>query len=193
MAKSILKGWTHVNIPEGGRVVLKIGEEALAYWQSNDTDTNVSFPINPFEPRIRIATAKRPDGGFVVDAISTDGGGIPRNVIIDMGLSLVKLNGLSLREFATKTSLNPARILGLTTKGHFALGMDADITIMNLDTQRAMMSFVFGKPVMYKGLVVGKGTNFITTASGETAIRKAGLNPIVVNLAESAFYTKLRK
>lgn len=193
MAKSILNGWTHVNVPEGGRIVLKVGDGALAYWQANNTDAAVSYPINPFEPRVRLATAKRPDGSFVVDAISTDGGGIPRNVIIDLGLSLVKLNGLSLREFASKTSLSPARILGLTTKGHFAVGMDADITIMNPETQHAVMSFVVGKPVLHKGLVVGKGTNFITTAAGEAAIRKVGLKPIVINLAKSAFYTKLRK
>ncbi len=192
MVQSILKGWTHVNVPEGGRVVLKVGEAALAYWRSQNTDANVSFAINPFEPRVCLASAKRPDGSFVVDCISTDGGGIPRNVIIDTGLSLVKLNALSLREFAVKTSFNPARILGLSHKGHLGLGMDADITLMNTQTQQAVMSFVAGKPVMHKGMVIGKGANFITTAAGKAAIQNAGLHPIVVDLAESAFYTRIK-
>lgn len=193
MEEAILAGWAHVNSPEGGRIVLKVGREALAYWRANATDVGVSFPVNPFDSRVRITTAKRADGSFVVDALSTDGGGIPRNVIIDTGLSLVKLNGLSMREFAVKTSLNPAAILGLKTKGHFGLGMDADITVLNSETQKAMMSFVGGKVVMYKGLAVGRGANFITTAEGETAIRNAGLNPVIVNVGESGFYAKTKR
>ena len=31
---------------------------------------------------VRLATAKKADGSFAVDAISTDGGGIPRNVLL---------------------------------------------------------------------------------------------------------------
>jgi len=193
MEEAILRGWSHVNIPEGGRTVLKIGPEASAYWRDNATDVNVSFPINPFDARVRIATARRTDGSFVVDSISTDGGGIPRNVIVDMGLSLVRLKALTLREFAAKTSLNSARILGLKSKGHFGLGMDADITVVNLESQKAVMSFVCGKTIMYKGLVIGNGANFITTPTGEKAIKNAGLNPIVVNVAESDFYTRLKK
>jgi hypothetical protein len=46
---------------------------------------------------------------------------------------------------------------------------------------------------MHRGVVVGKGTNFITTAAGETAIRNMGINPIIVNVAESDFYAKLKQ
>ena len=58
-----------------------------------------------------LAQAKRPDGTFVVDAISTDGGCIPRNVTLSVGLSLVKFGALTLSEFVVKTSVNPARHL----------------------------------------------------------------------------------
>ena len=47
----------------------------------------------------------------MVDCISTDGGGIPRNVIVEMGLAMVKLQALSMEEFVIKTSVNPAKIL----------------------------------------------------------------------------------
>ena len=193
MEQAILNGWAFVNVPEGGRVVLKSGPEARDFWRANATAANVSFPINPADSRLRLATAKRPDGSFAVGAISTDGGGIPRNAIIDMGLSLVKLNALTLREFAVKTSLNPAASLGLKSKGHLGLGMDADITVVDLETQKALMSFVNGRPVMYKGLVVGRGANFITTAAGKKTIEDAGITPLVVDLGESDFYTRARK
>ena len=59
-------------------MILAIGEEAVEIpWRSRDTDCTVSFAVNYAEPRIRLATAKRDDGKFVVDCISIDGGGIP--------------------------------------------------------------------------------------------------------------------
>lgn len=101
----------------GGYSDLVTGQEALKLWENADSDVGGSFNINPPLPRIALAQAKRDDGSFVVDAISTDGGCIPRNVILSQGLSLVKLDVLSLPEFVQKTSLNPARMLRLKTKG----------------------------------------------------------------------------
>ena len=91
----------------GGYSDLVTGQEALKLWENADSDVGGSFNINPPLPRIALAHAKRDDGSFVVDAISTDGGCIPRNVILSQGLSLVKLDVLSLPEFVQKTSLNP--------------------------------------------------------------------------------------
>ena len=186
--EAIRGGWAHINMEEGGRMVLATGERALTYWRERGTDTTVSFKVNPPEPRIRLAVAKRPSGEFVVDCISTDGGGIPRNVIVSMGLALVKLQALTLKEFVQKTSYNPARILGLTQKGHFRLGADADISVLNLEKQRAVMSLVKGNVIMYQGFVCGKGSQAITTEVGEAFIKSKGLTPVVVNLAQSAFY-----
>lgn len=190
MEEAILKGWAHVNLPEGGCIVLKTGIEARNFWRSQDTDANVSFPVNPFDSRAYLAVARTADKTFVVDSISTDGGGIPRNAIVDIGMSLVRMKALSLRDFAVKTSFNPAYILGLRNKGHLGLGMDADITVVNQEKQKAVMSFVRGKLVMYNGMVVGKGGYFITTMQGERAIADAGLAPIVVDIANSGFYEK---
>jgi cytosine/adenosine deaminase-related metal-dependent hydrolase len=186
--EAILAGWAHINMEEGGRMVLATGERAAAYWREHGTDTTVSFKVNPPEPRIRLATAKRPDGRFVVDCISTDGGGIPRNVIVQMGLALVQLQALTLREFVQKTSYNPARILGLTGKGHFRPGADADISVLNLETQQPVMSLVNGKVIMHKGYVCGSGAQAITSAAGADFIKAKGLTPVIVDLAQSGFY-----
>ena len=172
-------------------MVLANGERAVAYWRELGTDVTVSFKVNPPEPRIRLATAKRPDGGFVVDCISTDGGGIPRNVIVQMGLALVKLQALTLKEFVQKTSYNPARILGLTQKGHFRPGADADISVLSLETQQPVMSLVNGKVIMHKGYVCGSGAQAITTAAGADFVKAKGLSPVIVDLASSGFYHPL--
>ena len=189
--EAILAGWANINIDEGGRLVLAKGERAVAYWRYLGTDATVSFKVNPPEPRIRLATAKRPDGGFVVDCISTDGGGIPRNVIVQMGLALVKLQALTMKEFVQKTSYNPARILGLTQKGHFRPGADADISVLNLETQQPVMSLVNGKVIMHKGYVCGSGAQAITSAAGADFVKTKGLSPVIVDLASSGFYHPL--
>lgn len=188
--EAVMAGWAQVNVEAGGIMVLATGKDAIAYWQQKETYCTVSFKVNPPEPRIRLVTAKRSSGGFVVDTISTDGGGIPRNTIVEMGLLLVKLQAMTMMEFAQKTSYNPARILGLKNKGHFTLGADADITVIDLNTQSAFMSLSNGQIIMYNGYVCGCGSNFITTEAGANYVRASGLQPIIVDLTESAFYNR---
>ena len=165
----------------GGYSDLVTGQEALKLWEEAGSDVGGSFNINPPIPRILLAQVKRPDGAFVVDAISTDGGCIPRNVILSQGLSLVKLDVMTLTEFAQKTSLNPARMLRLKDKGHLTVGADADITIYDYAAQTPKMSFVEGRKVLFKGEVLGKNANIICTERGQKAIEARGLKAIVVD------------
>lgn len=188
LQKAIISGWANINMESGGKMVLAHGENAVNYWRAKEMDTTVSFSVNPPEPRINLAVAKRPSGAFVVDALSTDGGGIPRNVIIEMGLALVKLDALSIKEFIQKASYNPAQLLGLKNKGHLTIGADADITVFDTHNQTAELSIAGGKIIMYKGHVCGSGSSIITTARGEAAVRSKGLNAVVVDLPSSAFY-----
>ncbi len=186
---AILAGWAEINVETGGEVVLATGKAAADYWRRRGTEAAVSFRVNPPEPRLRLATAKRPDGRFVVDCLGTDGGGIPRNVIVEMGLALVSLHALSLAEFVRKTSTNPARILGLCDKGRLAVGADADITVLDVAGRRAVLALASGAVIMHEGRVCGRGGRMITTAAGRTAVLAAGLAPIVADLDRSAFYS----
>ncbi len=181
MEEAIDKGWAQINYPHAGETVLITGKGAVNYWRSKKTDVSVSFAVNPVEPRIRLLSARRPDGGFVVDCISTDGGGIPRNVIIPMGLALIDLGALSWKEFVLKASYNPSRMLGLVSKGSLAEGKDADITVINTARREAEMSFVGGAVCLYKGAVFGTGGRIITTKEGEACVKSKGLKTVVVN------------
>ena len=182
--KAILAGKAFVVYDAGGYSDLVTGEAALKLWEEADSDVGGSFNVNPPLPRIMLAEAKRDDGSFVVDAISTDGGCIPRNVILSQGLSLVKLDILSLTEFAQKTSLNPARMLRLATKGHLSVGADADITVYDYATQEPKATFVAGRKVLWDGKVVGAGATVICTERGKAAIEKRGLKAVVVDPGE---------
>jgi dihydroorotase-like cyclic amidohydrolase len=181
MKNAIVAGWAQVNLESGDKMILTSGEDAAAWWQQRQTDVTVSFSINPPEPRIRLVTAKDKEKKFVVDCISTDGGGIPRNVTVAMGLSLVRLQALSLEEFAIKTSLNPAKILGLINKGHLGIGADADISVLDLQTHGVDMTFSNGKIVNYKGKIFAEGTRFITTPAGRKYVEQKNLDAIVVD------------
>jgi len=188
MEEAILAGWAQINVEAGGRMILATGPDAVAYWRQKQTNATVGFKVNPPEPRLRLATAKRSSGGFVVDCISTDGGGIPRNVIAEMGLALVKLQALTMQEFVIKASYNPARILGLANKGHFREGADADVTVLDLASQQPVMAIANGQVIMHKGFVCGKGGCIVTTTAGVGYVREKGLTPLVVDLAHSGFY-----
>jgi predicted amidohydrolase len=185
LEEAIMAGWAQINLESGGKMILADGKEAVEWWRSKGTDTTVSFKVNPEIPRLRLATAKRNAEEFVVDCISTDGGGLPRNVTVEMGLALIKLQALSMEEFVIKTSRNPAKILGLNNKGHLGLGADADITVLNLETQKPVLSIANGDIVMWKGHVCGKGCRIITTPLGEAHVKEKGLQPVVVDPAEN--------
>lgn len=187
MEKAILAGWAQVNAESGGTMILVTGKTGLDCWRKNNTDTTVSFSVNPPEPRIRLATAKNESDEFIVDCISTDGGGIPRNSIVQMGLGLVRIEALDMDEFVIKTSRNPAKILGLENKGHLAVGADADITVVDLERQRPYMSLGNGQLISYRGHVCGKGTHMITTPAGKANVVKNKLETIVVDPAVSPF------
>ena len=160
------------------------GEEALELWEKQGRKGAGSFPVNPALSRFMVATAKREDGSFVVDAISTDGGCIPRNVAISVGLSLVKFGALTLPEFVVKTSVNPARHLRLMDRGHLTEGAVADITIFDFDHQVAKETIVAGNTIMKNGEILGKGMTLVTTKAGVAAAERAGYDHILTDFTD---------
>ena len=187
LENAIRDGWAQLNEETGGLVVLSSGRKAVDYWHSKDTDVTISFAVNPEIPRLRLATARRSDKSYVVDCISTDGGGIPRNVTVEKGLSLVRLEAMTMDDFARKTSYNPAQILGLVNKRHLGIGADADISVVDLKSLQPVMTFNQGKAVMHRGRVFQTGTTMITTPAGKARVESGGLNALVVDSRETPF------
>jgi cytosine/adenosine deaminase-related metal-dependent hydrolase len=182
LADAIEAGWALLNAERDGTIVLATGPEAVAHWRERDMKLGVSFLANPSEPRIRLATAKGGDGRFIVDALATDGGGIPRNVIVEKGLALVRLEAWTMADFVQKSSRAPARALGLFGKGHLGPGADADITVLDVERGVPRMSLVAGTFVMRDGAVLGRGSRLITTPLGAQAAQEAGIPGPVVPL-----------
>src|SRR5215216_1465979 len=177
MARAILDGWARVNVEQGGETVLMApGPDAETHWRERGTRVSISFSVNPPVSSLIAATAKDGDGRFIVDAISTDGGGIPRNVIVEAGLPLVRFGALSLAEFVQKTSINPALMLGVPEKGHLGVGAHADVTVLDLDAGRATLAIAGGELIMVDGVPIGRGARFLTTPEGEGFLRGRGFD-----------------
>ena len=188
MEQAILDGYASVIGQRGGHVVYLKGQEALALYEREKTHVGMSFPVNLPSTAFKLTTAKNDAGEFIVDAVSTDGGCHPRNVAIQSSMALVKFGALTPLEMATKLSLTPALMLGLPSKGHFGEGADADITVINPETNEPTMSFVAGKPIMIDGHVVGSGGTLLVTQAGRRAAESSGLRYQVVEMAGTKLY-----
>ncbi len=139
----------------------------------------MSFPVNLLPVQIHLVSAKDPGGKFIVDALSTDGGGIPRNTMVRHALDLVRLGVLTPLEMAQKLSARTAEMLGLKTKGTLSVGADADVTVLDPREGRACLGIAGGRIIMVQGRVVGTGGTLITTQKGLSRVKEWGL-PIQV-------------
>ena len=180
LIQATLDGVLSVILPENGMLKLVSGREGADALLDGRAADGSFDRVNPVASRVFLATAKRADGTFLVDGIATDGGAIPRNVIVEGSFPLMDLGGLSLTEFAAKTSLLPARMLGLSKKGRLAPGFDADITLISPVQRRAHSTFVQGRPVLQAGSVIGTGGAVLCAAQGAAAVRARGLTALPV-------------
>lgn len=190
LEKAILEGFAMVRVELGGECVLVSGREGVQHWKEAKTDIGISFPVNVPASTFLCATRKDEKGQFIVDAISTDGGSIPRNVSVTSGLALVRYGALTFEEFVRKTSVNPAALFGMTSKGHLGEGADADITVLDLKKGEAVMGMAKGKIIMINGIVMGSAGTIITTKTGAKTIDSVGLKYDLVDLEESKFFQK---
>ena len=55
----------------------------------------------------------------------------------------------------------------MPSKGHLAVGADADLAVVDLETAKTALTFAMGKPIFADGKVVGKGASLLVTPAGE--------------------------
>jgi hypothetical protein len=171
----------------GSRVKYIYGDEAINYWKEREYKVGVCFPINR-RRSAEVCVTERSNGNFVVDAISSDGGAIPRNCILSHGLPLVNFRALTLSELVQKISLTPSRMLGLKNKGHLSIGADADITIFDPDNAKVEIVLIKGKVSMVSGIIFNNPGTLIVTERGANKLKKQEIPLEVINLEESLYF-----
>jgi len=168
MKKAILEGWAKVHYHDAAsrNVIFPPPNDALNYYLQKKSDVFLSFEINSLAAAISIALVKNDLGEFIVNALATDGGELPRNITVKQGLLLAQLGAMTLNELAYKACLAPARLLGLNNKGLLKTGADADIIVINPATAEIELAVVAGKTIMERGIVKGSGGSFICRKQG---------------------------
>ena len=188
MRQAITDGYASVVAQKGGQIYYARRQEALNLFERERSNVGMSFPVNLPSSAFALSSARNADGEFIVNAVSTDGGSHPRNVAIQTTMALVEFGALTPLQMAEKLSWGPARMMGLWNKGHFTLGADADITILDPKINKAVMSFVAGSMIMHYGRPVGSGGTLLVTPEGKPAAKESGLPYQVVDLSESKLY-----
>ena len=171
----------------GSRMKYIYGDEAINYWKENEYKVGTCFPINRRRSAQVCATERDEKGNFVVDAISSDGGVIPRNCILSHGLPLVRFCALTLSELVQKISLTPSRMLGLKNKGHLSIGADADITIFDPDDAKVKIVLIKGKVCMVSEIIFNNPGTLIVTQRGANKLKKQKIPLEVIDLEDSLF------
>ncbi|GHJ39780.1 dihydroorotase family protein [Streptomyces sp. TS71-3] len=186
MRAAILEGWAAIPHRDGDHTVPLSGPAGVRAWEEAGTHIGLCLPLNPAASRVPLVASKNGKGAFDVAAIATDGGGIPRNVTVHSGLSLVELGALSLKEFVQKSSWTPARTLGLRNKGTIAVGADADVAVVDRASKSVVSTVAAGEVVFHRGTVIPRRPRLLTTA-------RATADPLAdalrIDPAESGLYT----
>ena len=188
MRQAIMDGYGSVVAQKGGQIYYARRQEALNLFERARSNVGMSFPVNLSSSAFTLSSAKNANDEFIVDAVSTDGGSHPRNVAIQTTMALVEFGALTPLEMAEKLSWGPARMMGLWNKGHFTPGADADITILDPQRNKAVMSFVAGSMIMHYGRPVGSGGTLLVTPQGKATAKDSGLPYQVVDLSQSKLY-----
>ena len=182
MKKSILDGWAkvHYHDEKNHEVIFPPPAEALEFYMKQNAEVRVSFPVNSPVSAVPIALAKDEEGKFIVDALATDGGEIPRNVTLKQGLCLVNFGAMTINELAYKASLAPARLLGLNDRGYIASGAVADLIVVNPSNSQVELSIAEGQIILRDGVVCGKGGGFLTSRNGRDFFGAASIASRIV-------------
>lgn len=177
LVDAILSGRLAVMKDGQDQTILISGKEGADYFLDQNTNVSGSFSgLNPLSSRVLCATAKRGTSqAFTVDALSTDGGCIPRNVTLKAGLELVDLDGLTMLEFVKKACLMPARILNLPAKGHLSVGADADICVADPIAKTPVRVLAGGNTVFENGKIFNGVPTAFTTSKGLSFYSSQGI------------------
>ena len=169
-------------------LVLVTGERGVELFDKGGGDLPLSFPVNNAISAFQLTAARNSNGEFIVDAIGSDAGILPRNVNIEQAMRLVRFGALEPLDMVLKLSLNPARMIGLNSRGRLSVGKDADLTLIDPVEGRASYGIVAGRVIMMAGRVVGTGGTILTTAQGVAAVASTGIPSETVDITQAMMY-----
>lgn len=166
--------------------VLLEREEALKYYRSVQTDTMISFPANLSTTACCCLLEKRAPKEFLIQMAATDGGGIPRNDLLGRMIHFYRLGYLSLEDIVSKVCIMPAKVFGFRNKGHLGVGADADISVLDLERDKAVMSFARGNMIMKDGVCIGQGGCALVPEEANDTMKRLGCDYQIIDITRDS-------
>jgi len=189
LRRAIRDGFASVPRLTEDDMILEIGDTGVGLWEAAGTKTGICLPINPGISRLMLGSSRNAEGRFDVHAFATDGGGIPRNVTLEMGLSMIDWGLLDIADLVHKACRVPALVIGLPRKGHLGVGADADVIVVDPETRRPTTVVAGGKVVLRQGAVLGRGTRFVHAAQGIDHVTRMAGPGTVIDPVATGLYT----
>lgn len=151
-------------------------EHGIEVWRAAATRTMVCLPVNHLGATLALLNARR-DGAPLVAHLCSDGGGIPRNVTLPMGLTLVDWQVMTMQELLQRAIVAPARMLGLD-RGRLQPGDAADLVV--LGSHRLPEVTIAGGAIVFRhGEVIGHGGRVLVTSDeGHASATERGLTAL---------------
>ncbi len=195
LKQALKNSYAGIHILSEQEMKIVSGKQAVDFWEENKGKDHimVSFPVNSRLAALSCAVEKNDKGNYVIDAISSDGGALPRNFILSYGKALIDFGALTIKDLIIKTSCAPAKMFGLVNKGHFSIGADADIIIIDPQTYKVNKTIIDGNVCMEADCAIKKPGKILTTKQGEKNIKIKGVSYEVIDLKRSTYYSKTRR
>jgi imidazolonepropionase-like amidohydrolase len=189
LVEAMSSGWAQIPVATDAGVELLTGADAVAAWNAADSQTGLCLPLNPASSRVALALSRDARGSFDVGAFASDGGGIPRNVTLNVGLALVEAGLISVADLVRKGSVQGARALGLPGKGHLGEGAEADLVVVDPTSRRVILTVASGQIVAgVRANGAPQGATLLTAHLAARNRMPAMSTQRTLDLSDSGFY-----
>ena len=157
-----------VLIPEDKIMRLSSPEEGLKHCLKMQGQVSIACCANRMKENMELASGRNADGDFVIDAFSSDGGVLPRNITLSTGCQLINSGMWSWEDFVLKASIAGSRMLGLENrKGILLPGYDADVVIVDSQSGNAEVVISNGKIIFENGVFHEHANSMYALKSGK--------------------------
>ena len=149
---AIKDGAISVLVQVGHELQLSTPEIGYEHCVAMQGKVSIAYNANRTKENHLLAAGRNSAGEFVIDAFSSDGGVLPRNITLSAGAELIK-NGLwNWSDFVFKASIAGSRMLGLQEhKGALQSGYDADVVIADPESGNVETVIINGQIIYNHG------------------------------------------
>ena len=168
LQNAIAAGDISVLVPDCKELRLSTPEEGMQHCLKMQGQVSIAYQTHRMKENLELAAGRNAAGEFVIDAFSSDGGVLPRNITLSKGCQLVQSGTWTWSDFVFKASVAGSRMLGLEKrKGILAASRDADVVVVDAQSGQAEVVISNGKIIFDHGKFYNTPNNMYALQSGQ--------------------------